>query len=122
MGAIEDFDDLRSRYADTVGEVQARIAGLPEGQRAQRERDLNQLQAGVRRMQPLGLRSATLEQKPSEGGIYSEMNINSELAGRLHDGTMRAQIDNALHGTGINADTVVNRIEIGAPNAVLERQ
>lgn len=122
MGAVEDFDDLRSRYADTVGEVQARIAGLPEGQRAQKERELNQLQAGVRRMQPLGLRSATLEQKPSEGGIYSEMNINSELAGRLNDGTTRAQIDNALHGTGINAETVVNRIETGAPNAALERQ
>lgn len=122
MGAVEDFDDLRSRYADTVEEVQARIAGLPEGQRAQKERELNQLQAGVRRMQPLGLRSATLEQKPSDGGIYSELNINSELTGRLNDGTTQAQIDNALRGTGINAETVVNRIETGAPNAALEQQ
>jgi len=122
MGAVEDFDDLRSRYADTVGEVQARIAGLPEGQRAERERKLNELQAGVRRMQPLGLRSVTLEQKPSDSGIYSETNINSELVGRLNDGTTRAQIDNALRGTGINAETVVNRIETGAPNAALERQ
>ena len=122
MGAAEDFDDLRSRYADTVEEVQARISGMPEGQRAQKQRDLNQLQAGVRRMQPLGLRSATLEQKPSDGGIYSETNINSELIGRLQDGSTRAQIDNALHGTGISADTVVNRIETGAPNAALERE
>ena len=53
MGAAEDFDDLKSRYADTVEEVQARIAGLPEGQRAPKQRELNQLQAGVRRMQPL---------------------------------------------------------------------
>ena len=122
MGAVEDFDDLKSRYADTVEEVQARIAGLPEGQRAPKQRELNQLQVGVRRMQPLGLRSATLEQKPSDGGIYSETNINSELVGRLNDGTMRVQIDNALRGTGINAETVVNRIEAGAPNAALERQ
>ena len=122
MGVAEDFDDLRSRYADTVEEVQARIAGLPEGQRAERERKLIELQAGVRRMQPLGLRSATLEQKPSDGGIYSETNINGELVGRLNGGTTRAQIDSALRGTGINAETVVDRIETGAPNAALEQQ
>lgn len=122
MGAAEDFDDLKGQYAETVEEVQARIARLPEGQRAESERKLNEIQAGVRRMQPLGLRSVTLEQKPSEGGIYSETNINSELVGRLSDGSTRAQIDNALRGTGISAETIVNRIETGAPNAALERQ
>lgn len=122
MGAAEDFDDLKGRYAETVEEVQARIARLPEGERAANERRLNDIQVGLRRMQPLGLRSVTLEQKPSEGGIYSETNINSELVGRLQDGSTRAQIDNALRGTGISADTVVNRIETGAPNAALERQ
>ncbi|MEM7612948.1 MAG: hypothetical protein AAF270_14785, partial [Pseudomonadota bacterium] len=45
-----------------------------------------------------------------------------ELVGRLQDGSTRALIDNALRGTGISADTVVNRIETGAPNAALERQ
>ncbi|WP_306116304.1 relaxase/mobilization nuclease domain-containing protein [Roseovarius sp. MMSF_3305] len=122
MGAAEDFDDLKGQYAETVEEVQARIARLPEGERAANERRLNDIQVGLRRMQPLGLRSVTLEQKPSEGGIYSETNINSELVGRLQDGSTRAQIDNALRGTGISADTVVNRIETGAPNAALERQ
>ncbi|MGR3511520.1 MAG: relaxase/mobilization nuclease domain-containing protein [Paracoccaceae bacterium] len=122
MGAAEDFDDLKSQYAETVEEVQARIARLPEGQRAANERKLNEIQVSLRRMQPLGLRSVTLEQKPSEGGIYSETNINSELLGRLNDGSTRAQIESALRGTGINADTVVNRIETGAPNAALERQ
>ena len=113
MGAAEDFDDLKGQYAETVEEVQARIARLPEGERAANERRLNNIQVGLRRMQPLGLRSVTLEQKPSEGGIYSETNINSELVGRLQDGSTRAQIDNALRGTGISSDTVVNRIEIG---------
>ena len=122
MGAAEDFDDLKGQYAETVEEVQARIARLPEGERAANERRLNDIQAGLRRMQPLGLRSVTLEQKPSEGGIYSETNINSELVGRLQDGSTRARIDNALRGTGISADAVVNRIETGAPNAALERQ
>ncbi len=122
MGAAEDFDDLKGQYAETVEEVQARIARLPEGERAANERRLNDIQVGLRRMQPLGLRSVTLEQKPSEGGIYSETNINSELVGRLQDGSTRAQIDTALRGTGISADTVVNRIETGAPNAALERQ
>jgi len=122
MGAAEDFDDLRGQYAETVEEVQARIARLPEAQRADNERRLNEIQASLRRMQPLGLRSVMLEQKPSEGGIYSETNINAELVGRLLDGSARAQIDNALRGTGINAETVVNRIETGAPNAALESQ
>jgi type IV secretion system T-DNA border endonuclease VirD2 len=122
MGAAEDFDDLKGQYAETVEEVQARIARLPEGERATNERRLNDIHAGLRRMQPLGLRSVTLEQKPSEGGIYSETNINSELVGRLQDGSTRAQIDSALRGTGISADTVVNRIETGAPNAALEHQ
>lgn len=122
MGAAEDFDDLRGQYAETVEEVQARIARLPEGQRADNERRLNEIQASLRRMQPLGLRSVMLEQKPSEGGIYSETNINAELVGRLSEGSARAQIDNALRGTGINAETVVNRIETGAPNAALESQ
>lgn len=122
MGAAEDFDDLKGQYAETVEEVQARIARLPEGERAANERRLNDIQVGLRRMQPLGLRSVTLEQKPSEGGIYSETNINSQLVGRLQDVSTRAQIDNALRGTGISADTVVNRIETGAPNAALERQ
>ena len=122
MGAAEEFDDLKGQYAETVEDVQARIARLPEGQRAANERKLNEIQVSLRRMQPLGLRSVTLEQKPSDGGIYSETNINSELVGRLNEGRTRAQIENALHGTGINADTVVNRIETGAPNAALERQ
>lgn len=122
MGAAEDFDDLRGQYAETVEEVQARIARLPEGQRADNERRLNEIQASLRRMQPLGLRSVMLEQKPSQGGIYSETNINAELVGRLSEGSARAQIDNALRGTGINAETVVNRIETGAPNAALESQ
>ncbi|KIN69905.1 T-DNA border endonuclease virD2 [Sulfitobacter noctilucae] len=122
MGAAEDFDNLRGQYAETVEEVQARIARLPEGQRADNERRLNEIQASLRRMQPLGLRSVMLEQKPSEGGIYSETNINAELVGRLSEGSARAQIDNALRGTGINAETVVNRIETGAPNAALESQ
>ena len=122
MGAAEDFEDLKSRYAETVEDIQARIAQLPEGERAQKERALNAIQASVRRMQPLGLRSVTLEQKPSEGGIYAETNINSELTDRLKDDNTRSQIESALRGTGINADTVVDRIETGAPNAALERQ
>lgn len=122
MGAVEDFEDLKSRYADTVEDIQARISQLPEGERAQKERALNAIQASVRRMQPLGLRSVTLEQKPSEGGIYAETNINSELTDRLKDDNTRSQIESALRGTGINVATVVDRIETGAPNAALERQ
>ena len=44
---------------------------------------MNEIQAGRSADAALGLAIRQLEQKPSEGGIYSETNINSELVGRF---------------------------------------
>ena len=73
-------------------------------------------------MQPLGLRSATLTEKPSDGGVYSEANIDRDRLERLQEPEVRAQVDTALRGTGISSSVVVARMETGAQNAALERQ
>jgi type IV secretion system T-DNA border endonuclease VirD2 len=68
------------------------------------------------------LRSSTLSETPSEGGIYSEANIDASQRERLAEPDLRSRIDAALHGTGISTSEVVARIETGASNAALEHQ
>lgn len=122
MAEEQSFDDLRTRYADQVERIQGMIDEKPEAERPRLERSLNEIQSRVAHMQPLGLRSMTLTEKPSEGGVYSEANIDRDQLERLKDPEVRAQVDTALRGTGISASVVVARMETGAQNAALERQ
>ena len=122
MAEEQSFDDLKTRYADQVARIQGMIAETPEVQRPKLEKSLNEIQARLAHMQPLGLRSVTLTERPSEGGVYSEENIERERLDRLQDPDVRAQVDTALRGTGISTGVVVARMEAGAQNAALERQ
>ncbi|MEO1538254.1 MAG: relaxase/mobilization nuclease domain-containing protein [Pseudomonadota bacterium] len=122
MAEEQSFDDLKTRYADQVARVQGMIAEKPEVERPRLERSLNEIQARLAHMQPLGLRSVTLTERPSNGGVYSEANIDRDQLARLQEPDVRAQIDTALRGTGIGASVVVARMETGAQNAALERQ
>ena len=118
----DSFEDLRSRYAEKVGNIQGLIAAKPDAERPALEKSLNAIQARVQHMQPLGLRSNTLLDGPSEGGVYSEANIQESQLERLAEPKLRARIDNALRGTGISTSEVVARMETGAQNAALEHQ
>ncbi|WP_428929824.1 relaxase/mobilization nuclease domain-containing protein [Marinibacterium sp. SX1] len=122
MAEEQSFEDLRTRYADQVARVQGMIAEKPEAERPRLERSLNEIQSRLAHMQPLGLRSVTLTEKPSDGGVYSEVNIDRDQLKRLQDPEVRAQVDTALRGTGISSSVVVARMETGAQNAALERQ
>lgn len=122
MAEEQSFEDLRTRYADQVARVQGMIAEKPEAERPRLERSLNEIQSRLAHMQPLGLRSVTLTEKPSDGGVYSEVNIDRDQVERLQDPEVRAQVDTALRGTGISSSVVVARMETGAQNAALERQ
>ena len=122
MAEEQSFDDLRTRYADQVARVQGMIDAKPEAERPRLERSLNEIQSRLAHMQPLGLRSVTLTEKPSDGGIYSETNIDAARLDRLRDPEVRAHVDTALRGTGISSSVVVARMETGAQNAALERQ
>ena len=68
MAEEQSFDDLRIRYAEQVERVQSVIAEKPEAERPPLERRLNEIQSRLAHMQPLGLRSVTLTEKPSDGG------------------------------------------------------
>ncbi|MAM24795.1 MAG: endonuclease [Rhodobacteraceae bacterium] len=122
MAEEQSFDELRTRYADQVARVQGMIAEKPETERPRLERSLNEIQARLAHMQPLGLRSVTLTERPSDGGVYSEANIDRDQLVRLQEPDVRAQIDTALRGTGIRSSVVIARMETGAQNAALERQ
>ncbi|MEL6465671.1 MAG: relaxase/mobilization nuclease domain-containing protein [Pseudomonadota bacterium] len=122
MAEEQSFDELRTRYADQVAKVQGMIAEKPETERPLLERKLNEIQARLAHMQPLGLRSVTLTERPSDGGVYSEANIDRDQLERLKEPDVRAQIDTALRGTGISSSVVFARMETGAQNAALERQ
>ncbi len=122
MAEEQSFDDLKVRYGEQVERVQGMIAEKPEAERPRLERSLNDIQARLAHMQPLGLRSHTLSEAPSEGGVYSGINIDREQLQRLQEPEVRAQIDTALRGTGIRSGVVIARMETGAQNAALERQ
>ncbi|MFV1636661.1 MULTISPECIES: relaxase/mobilization nuclease domain-containing protein [Phaeobacter] len=122
MAEDQSFEDLRSLYAEKLARVQGMIAEKSDAERPVLEKRLIEIQTQVQHMQPLGLRSSTLSESPSEGGIYSEANIDASQLARLATPDLRSRIDAALHGTGISTSEVVARIETGASNAALEHQ
>ncbi|MEH6737957.1 MAG: relaxase/mobilization nuclease domain-containing protein [Sulfitobacter sp.] len=122
MAEDESFEDLRSRYAEKVANITDLIAAKPDAERPALEKSLNAIQARVQHMQPLGLRSNSLSEGPSEGGVYSEANIQQSQLERLSEPRVRARVDAALRGTGISTAQVVARMETGAQNAALEHQ
>lgn len=122
MAEDESFEDLRSRYATRVANITDLVAAKPDAERPALEKTLNTIQARVQHMQPLGLRSNSLSEVPSEGGVYSEANIQESQLERLSEPRVRARVDAALRGTGISTSEVVARMETGAQNAALEHQ
>ncbi|MEO0665273.1 MAG: relaxase/mobilization nuclease domain-containing protein [Pseudomonadota bacterium] len=122
MAEDQSFEDLRSLYAEKLARVQGMIAEKSDAERPGLEKRLIEIQTQVQHMQPLGLRSSTLSEVPSEGGVYSEANIDTNQLERLAEPGLRSRIDAALRGTGISTSEVVARIETGASNAALEHQ
>mgnify|MGYP001343816376 FL=1 len=122
MAEDQSFEDLRSLYAEKLARVQGMIAEKSDAERPVLEKRLIEIQTQVQHMQPLGLRSGSLSETPSEGGIYSEANIDASQRERLAEPDLRSRIDVALRGTGISTSEVVARIETGASNAALEHQ
>ncbi|CTQ34456.1 relaxase/mobilization nuclease domain-containing protein [Jannaschia rubra] len=119
---MASFDEMKTELAERSERVEAMVRGLPEAERPAMEAEVNKLYADMAHLQPMGVRSPTLTQAPSDTGVYSQANINSELTDRLREPETRAQIETALRGTGISSETVIARVEQGANNAALERE
>ena len=122
MAEDQSFEDLRSLYAEKLARVQGMIAEKSDAERPVLEKRLIEIQTQVQHMQPLGLRSSTLSEAPSEGGVYSEANIQESQLERLTEPRLRSRIDTALRGTGISTSEVVARIETRASSTALEHQ
>ena len=122
MSQDQSFDDLNSRFADEMNRVALLIREAPEADRPALQKQMVTALRPVAHMQPLGLHSRTLTERPTETGIYSAANINAGLEVKLREGRTRGQIETALRGTGISSEAVVARIEQGANTAALERQ
>ncbi|WP_199536332.1 hypothetical protein [Phaeobacter inhibens] len=70
----------------------------------------------------MGTQSYTLLEDASKSGIYSAANIQADAQSALQDPALAERLQQALKGTGIDAQEVTRRAEIGAGNAALERQ
>ena len=119
---MASFDEMKTELAERSERVEAMVRELPEAERPAMEAEVNKLYADMAHLHPMGIRSATLTQAPSDTGVYSRANINGELTDRMREPETRAQIETALRGTGISSETVIARIEQGANNAAMERE
>lgn len=122
MDMQDSFDDLKGRFAERAERVEHFVRDAPDTLRAKYEKQLDAIYRNVAHMQPVGVRSFTLNDAASETGVYSEININKDAVASMSEPETRAQIETALRGTGISVSSVTARVEQGASNAWLEQR
>ena len=116
------FDEVVDAFHDKIEQAEQVVEQAPPDRRAVLEQELNEIYRSISHLSPIGVRSHTLLETPSDGGIYSAENIVDQVQDKLGSDTVAERMDMALKGTGISTQEVVSRIEIGAQNAALERQ
>ena len=116
------FDEVVDAFHDKVEQAEQVVEQAPPDRRAALEQELNEIYRSISHLSPIGVRSHTLLETPSDGGIYSAENIADQMQDKLNSDAVAERMDIALKGTGISTQEVVSRIEIGAQNAALERQ
>ncbi|MEN8841235.1 MAG: relaxase/mobilization nuclease domain-containing protein [Octadecabacter sp.] len=122
MDKQDSFDDLKGRFAERAERVEHFVRHAPDTLKAKYEKQLDAIYRNVAHMQPVGVRSFTLNDAASATGVYSEMNIDKAAVAAMSDPETRAQIETALRGTGISVSSVTSRVEQGASNAWLEQR
>lgn len=116
------FDEVVDAFHDKIEQAEQVVEQAPPDRRAALEQELNEIYRSISHLSPIGVRSHTLLETPSDGGIYSAENIVDQVQDKLSSEALAERMDIALKGTGISTQEVVSRIEIGAQNAALERQ
>ena len=122
MDMQDSFDDLKGRFAERAERIEHFVRDAPDTLKAKYEKQLDAIYRNVAHMQPVGVRSFTLNDAASETGVYSEININKDAIAAMSEPETRAQIETALRGTGISVSSVTVRVEQGASNAWLEQR
>lgn len=118
----QSFDDMVSDFSERVQRIEEVIEGSPPAGRARIERQLNDVLRSVAHLNPLGDRSHSLLADAARGGVYAEGNRAEGSLARLADTDVRESVQRSLQGSGLSAEQVLSRLEVGAPNAALERQ
>jgi len=107
---------------DKINQAERIVADAPVERRAALEHELNDIYRSLSHLSPMGTQSHTLLEDASKSGIYSAANIQADAQGALKEPALAERLQEALKGTGIDAQEVTRRVEIGAGNAALERQ
>lgn len=124
-GMAEDqlsFDEVVDAFHDKIAQAERVVAEAPPDRRVALEHELNEIYRDISHLSPIGSQSYTLLDAPSASGVYSTANIDREAAERLQAPGLAERVERALEGTGISAQDVVARVELGSDNAALERQ
>jgi len=124
-GMAEDqlsFDEVVDAFHDKIAQAERVVAEASPDRRVALEHELNEIYRDISHLSPIGSQSHTLMDAPSASGVYSTANIDREAAERLQAPELAERVERALEGTGISAQDVIARVELGADNAALERQ
>ncbi|CUH52693.1 relaxase/mobilization nuclease domain-containing protein [Shimia marina] len=116
------FDEVVDAFHGKIEQAEKVVADAPPERRAALEQELNEIYRSISHLSPIGVRSNTLLETPSDSGIYSAENIADQVQDKLRSDAVADRLQLALKDTGISRQEVVSRIEIGAQNAALERQ
>jgi type IV secretion system T-DNA border endonuclease VirD2 len=116
------FDEVVDAFHDKIQQAEIVVAQAPPARRAELEHELNDVYRAISHLSPIGAQSHTLLDEASARGIYSSANIAAQVSETLRTAALIERVDAALEGTGVSAQDVLARIEIGADNAGLERQ
>ncbi|WP_039019248.1 relaxase/mobilization nuclease domain-containing protein [Halocynthiibacter namhaensis] len=116
------FDEVVDAFHGKIEQAEQVVEQAPPDRRAALEQELNEIYRSISHLSPIGVRSHSLLETPSNSGIYSAENIADQVQDKLGSDAVAERMDMALKGTGISTQEVVSRIEIGAQNAALERQ
>ena len=116
------FDEVVDAFHDKINQAERIVADAPMERRAALEHELNDIYRSLSHLSPMGTQSHTLLEDASRSGIYSVANIQADAQSALRDTAPTERLQQALKGTGIEAQDVMRRVEIGADNAALERQ
>ena len=116
------FDEVVDAFHDKINQAERIVADAPVERRAALEHELNDIYRSLSHLSPMGTQTHTLLEDASQSGIYSAANIRAEAQGFLQEPALSERLEQALRGTGIDAQEVTRRVEIGAGNAALERQ